>query len=81
MRNLPAFWRTWAHWIDYQTYAFQLLVKNDFAGLTFGCQVIDKVCSCSFTEPSAGTCAITGSGVIAELGYTGSNEVLYAFLM
>ena len=34
-KNLPRFWFAWAHWIDYQTYAFQLLVKNDFQGLVF----------------------------------------------
>ncbi|KAF9520412.1 hypothetical protein BS47DRAFT_1447053 [Hydnum rufescens UP504] len=30
--NLPRFWYYWAHWIDYQTFAFNLLVQNDFEG-------------------------------------------------
>jgi hypothetical protein len=81
MRNLPAFWHSWAHWIDYQTYAFQLLVRNDFTGLVFGCQLVDEVCSCTFAQSDAGSCAVTGSAVVAELGYSGSNDVLYTFLM
>ncbi|CDS00898.1 hypothetical protein, partial [Sporisorium scitamineum] len=29
IRNLPQFWRSWAHWIDYETYAFDLLFGGD----------------------------------------------------
>ncbi|CAJ0746916.1 15613_t:CDS:1, partial [Entrophospora sp. SA101] len=33
---IPKLWK-WAHYIDYQKYAFEAIIKNDFLGLTFDC--------------------------------------------
>ncbi|KAF9519274.1 hypothetical protein BS47DRAFT_85578 [Hydnum rufescens UP504] len=68
--SLPPFWYYWAHWIDYQTFAFSLLVQNDFGGETFTCATLaDGSCHCSV--PSSliprGQCAITGGDVIKSL--------------
>lgn len=48
--SLPRFWYYWAHWIDYETFAFDVLVKNDFTGLIFKCQgiIAEGNCKCSF---------------------------------
>ncbi|KAK0552235.1 hypothetical protein OC846_002986 [Tilletia horrida] len=85
MRNLPAFWKSWAHWIDYETFAFQLLVKSDFKGLVFPCagSLVEKTCQCSFPSSllAAGQCAVSGNDVIDSLGYGGASMVLYAFIL
>lgn len=50
---------------DYQTYSFNLLVKNDFTGRTLACRTIQGVCSCPI--PSSLTpqqCALTGDDVV-----------------
>lgn len=81
VRYLPAFWHAWAHWIDYETYAFQLLVRNDFLGLSFGCATVDGECSCTFAAPDTNSCAVTGAQVVQTLGYSGDSDVLYAFIL
>jgi ABC-type multidrug transport system permease subunit len=59
--SLPRFWYYWAHFINYETYAFALLVRTDFVGLNFPC---DNSCQCSF--PS-NTCAVSGQSVTQAL--------------
>ncbi|CAO1637979.1 unnamed protein product [Sympodiomycopsis kandeliae] len=85
MRNLPHFWYVWAHWIDYQTFAFQLLVRNDFLGIDFSCETSDSgTCVCSFgdvTSTSAQLCQLSGSAVVESLGYQGVSDVLYAWIL
>ncbi|KDN36243.1 P-loop containing nucleoside triphosphate hydrolase protein [Tilletiaria anomala UBC 951] len=85
MRNLPSFWYSWAHWIDYQTFAFQLLVKSDFTGLIFPCEgnIAASSCHCTFSSSliAAGQCAVDGSDVIKSLGYEGASFVFYAFII
>jgi len=68
--NLPRFWYYWAHWIDYQTFAFSLLVQNDLEGETFTCATLpDGTCQCSV--PSSlipkGHCAVSGGDVLKSL--------------
>ncbi|KAF9519008.1 hypothetical protein BS47DRAFT_1337557 [Hydnum rufescens UP504] len=61
--SLPRFWYYWAHWIDYQTFVFSLLVQNDFVGETFTCtHIADGSCHCSVPSSliSKGQCALTG---------------------
>lgn len=85
MRNLPRFWYDWAHWIDYETFAFQLLVKNDFEGLNFTCaKAAADTCACTFASVApndAGQCLLPGSLVVETLGYGGASEVLYGFIL
>jgi hypothetical protein len=68
--SLPRFWFYWAHWIDYETYAFDLLVWNDMHDLTWtsgpGCSGTD--CTPQVT---------TGKQVIDGLGFGGMNVGLY----
>lgn len=51
---------------DYQTFAFELLVRNDVQGLEFQCPIIDGVCSCPFasTIESATNCAVAGNDLL-----------------
>jgi hypothetical protein len=48
-----------------QTFAFELLVRNDFTGMKFSCQVVNGSCQCSY--PSSlipGECAVSGKDVL-----------------
>lgn len=69
--NLPRFWYYWAHWIDYETYAFSMLVQNDFNGLVFSCSGSLQAGDCSCEFPSSliakGTCALRGEDVVEAL--------------
>ncbi|KAK0539385.1 hypothetical protein OC835_001134 [Tilletia horrida] len=85
LRNIPDFWKYSAHYADYQTYAFQLLVKNDLTSLTFGCvgDVAAGTCQCSF--PSSlipqGQCAVTGEDVIKSLHFANLSATESAFIL
>lgn len=85
MRNLPRFWYVWAHWIDYQTFAFQLLARNDFLGVDFSCaRSAAGACACSFGQASIATadvCELSGSAIVEALGYGGVSDVLYAWIL
>lgn len=64
--SLPRFWYYSAHFIDFQTFAFEILVKNDVQGLEFSCPVIAGVCSCPFasTVQTATNCAVSGDDLL-----------------
>jgi len=82
--NLPRFWYYWAHWIDYQTFAFNLLVRNDFKGLQFSCTTLASgACQCSMPSSliSTGKCALSGEDVLRELDINGFSVGLYAGIM
>lgn len=50
---------------DYQTYSFNLLVKNDFAGQILDCPIIDGICSCPIPSSLTPTqCALSGEDVV-----------------
>ena len=34
-KNIPIFWYCWAYWVDFQKYAYQLLINSDFSNLVF----------------------------------------------
>jgi hypothetical protein len=56
-----------AHWIDYQTYAFNILTKNDLTGLEFDCQQLaDGTCHCAYPSSlqAAGECKLKGEDVL-----------------
>lgn len=82
--NLPRFWYYWAHFIDYQTYAFDLLVFNDFHGITLGCATLaDGSCFCDYPSSlvSAGECALAGDDVLQSLGIRGISFKLYLAIL
>jgi hypothetical protein len=83
--NLPRFWYYWAHWIDYETFAFDLLVKNDLRGLTFACQgsIAAGDCNCSFPSSliSKGMCAVSGEDVLEALQINSFSVGLYASIL
>ncbi|SPO34941.1 related to ATP-binding cassette protein (ABC) transporter [Pseudozyma flocculosa] len=86
VRTLPSFWKYWAHFIDYETFAFQLLVKNDFTGLVFKCSgsLADNTCLCSQPSTLVQTgqaCALRGEEVVRSLGFDGISTTLYAFIL
>ncbi len=60
-----------AHWIDYQTYAFNILAKNDLSGLTFDCaELADGSCHCNYPSSlqAAGECKVAGEDVLKVRG-------------
>lgn len=83
--NLPRFWYYWAHWIDYETYAFDVLVKNDFKGLIFNCagSVAEGNCNCSYPSSliKEGICAVKGEDVLEALDLGGISTGLYAGIL
>jgi len=82
--NLPRFWYYWAHFIDYQTYAFDLLVQNDFRGITLACSTMaDGSCFCDYPSSlvSKGQCALAGDDVLQSLGINGVSFKLYAAIL
>ncbi|VDC00690.1 unnamed protein product [Peniophora sp. CBMAI 1063] len=83
--NLPRFWYYWAHFIDYQTYAFDLLVYNDLRGLTFACtgRVDDGTCFCEYPSSllAQGQCALAGDDVLQYLDVSGIDFALYTCIL
>lgn len=82
--NLPRFWYYWAHFIDFQTYAFDLLTYNDFHGLVLACQTLpDNSCFCDYPSSlvAQGQCALAGDDVLQALGIGGVSFGLYATIL
>ncbi|KAL5524718.1 hypothetical protein ACEPAF_9863 [Sanghuangporus sanghuang] len=82
--NLPRFWYYWAHWIDYQTYAFNLLVFNDFHGIMLTCaEQNDGSCFCDYPSSlvAQGQCAIAGDDVLEALDIREISFDLYAAIL
>ncbi|KAK4051096.1 hypothetical protein OIO90_004837 [Microbotryomycetes sp. JL221] len=79
--QMPKFWKSWAHWIDYETWSFNLLVENEFLGVNFPCQTIQNECACQFAPVSnleslgqtLQTCAVAGKDVLQVLGIGGTS--------
>ncbi|KAI9349859.1 P-loop containing nucleoside triphosphate hydrolase protein [Zopfochytrium polystomum] len=68
--SLPRFWRYSFHYADYQKYAFELLVNNDFDGIVFDCgRFEDGSCrQCSYPSSAPeGSCLLYGEDVLAYL--------------
>ncbi|GAA6021383.1 hypothetical protein JCM8202_003594 [Rhodotorula sphaerocarpa] len=82
--SLPDFWRYSFHYMDYQTYAFDLLVRNDFVGQILPCPVQpDGTCLCPIPSSlvSQGTCAVTGNDVLQDLDIAGISDGLYVGIL
>ncbi|BGP05738.1 hypothetical protein JCM10049v2_001551 [Rhodotorula toruloides] len=81
--SLPKFWYYWAHFIDYETFAFELLVRNDFVGRILTCpKGPDGSCLCPIPSSlTPGQCAVSGEDVIQNLGYGGVSDGLYVGIL
>lgn len=62
--NLPRFWYYWAHFINYETYAFALLVRTDFNNLQFKCIIPGQ---CAFPSSTNNPDIVNGDDVIKFL--------------
>ncbi|KAI9326268.1 P-loop containing nucleoside triphosphate hydrolase protein [Zopfochytrium polystomum] len=68
--SLPRFWRYSFHYMDYQKYAFELLVNNDFSNLVFDCgrDAAGNCLQCSYPSSApANSCQMYGEDVLAYL--------------
>ncbi|CAG8596605.1 3958_t:CDS:2, partial [Racocetra fulgida] len=58
----------WAHYIDYQKWAFEAIIKNDFVGLTFDCdKIADKPpheYDCKYGDLTGNNSTFTGQDVL-----------------
>jgi ABC-type multidrug transport system ATPase subunit len=62
----------WGHYIDYQKYSFEAIIKNDFVGLTFDCDPDPSgltKCRCTYGVNSTDTCKFSGQDVLDYYGY------------
>ncbi|GAA5911516.1 hypothetical protein JCM5296_000914 [Sporobolomyces johnsonii] len=82
--SLPRFWYYTFHFIDFQTFAFELLVRNDFTGLVFDCPTVAGACACpmaSSLTATTGQCALAGKDVLEDLGIDGVSDGLYVGIL
>lgn len=68
---LNVFWKYVFHYIDYQSYVFQGMMVNEFAGRTYSC---GDGCHCSYDTELAPQCKIAGTGVLQSFGYSLGKE-------
>ncbi len=69
-KNIPEFWRLSFHQVDFQKYAYELLLDNEMRGLIFSCDEVQGGCACAI-PPSNGTaaCEFTGEDVLSYYDY------------
>ncbi|BGP16998.1 hypothetical protein JCM10213v2_005007 [Rhodosporidiobolus nylandii] len=80
--SLPRFWYYTFHFIDFQKYAFELLVRNDFEGQTMPCPVVDGSCLCPIASSLVpAQCAISGGDVLKNLEVSGVHDGLWVALL
>ncbi|KAJ3316122.1 hypothetical protein HDU76_002067, partial [Blyttiomyces sp. JEL0837] len=75
--SLPRFWYYSFHFMDYQTYAFELLANNDLTGVNFTCgsnPTVPNGCQCAYPSSTPETCTVSGSDV---LNYLQINNISY----
>ena len=86
---LNKFWGTWARAIDYQSYVFQGMMLNEFAGRKFECRTIYGDCtSCMYAPENQGAplaqgqCPIIdGSSVLHSYQYDYNNSSLWVGIL
>ncbi|KAI8893947.1 P-loop containing nucleoside triphosphate hydrolase protein [Globomyces pollinis-pini] len=71
--NLPKFWYYTFHQVDFQKYAFELLLKNEFMGLILTCDSVDDMCGCMFPRNDTSKCELTGEDVLKHFDYDSIN--------
>ena len=73
--NLNPFWRYVFHFIDYQSYVFQGMMVNEFAGRNYTCPTTNTPtgCTCMYDTELSDLCLIDGKGVLSTYGYNTGN--------
>lgn len=88
-RSLPRFWYYSFHFMDFQTFAFNILVKNDLVGEVFKCNsatLPNGDCSCVYpasakTMELFGQCRVSGQDVVDYLEFGGIDVAGYAGIL
>ncbi|KAM9930347.1 hypothetical protein OXX59_000562 [Metschnikowia pulcherrima] len=75
---LNDFWYYTFYWIDYQRYAFQGMMFNQFENTIYKC---GAGCQCMYASDLADQCLIDGAAVLKTLGYRSVNHGLWVGLM
>ena len=71
---LNVFWKYTFYQIDYQRYAFSILVRNQFIGSVFEC---GADCQCMFSTSLVHQCQIDGGEVVEQLGFLTKNQLSF----
>ncbi|KAG9293835.1 hypothetical protein G9A89_019173 [Geosiphon pyriformis] len=76
--NIPQGWK-WAHYICYQKYAFEAMIENDIANLTFNCEKLPESYgnnrySCNYGNKDGFASTFTGRQVLDESGYSETKQ-------
>ncbi|EJT48418.1 hypothetical protein A1Q1_02550 [Trichosporon asahii var. asahii CBS 2479] len=88
-RSLPRFWYYSFHFMDFQTFAFDILVKNDLVGEVFKCNsafIPSGDCNCVYPASATslelyGQCRVSGQDVIDYLEFGGISVGGYAGIL
>lgn len=88
-RSLPRFWYYSFHFMDFQTFAFDILVKNDLVGEVFKCNsafLPSGDCNCVYPASAKtielyGQCRVSGQDVIDYLEFGGISVGGYAGIL
>ncbi|OBA22637.1 P-loop containing nucleoside triphosphate hydrolase protein [Metschnikowia bicuspidata var. bicuspidata NRRL YB-4993] len=75
---LNVFWYYTFYWIDYQRYAFQGMMFNQFKDTIFRCA---SGCQCMYSSSLEDQCLIKGAAVLEALGYGSADHGLWVGLM
>lgn len=75
---LNKFWYYTFYWIDYQRYAFEGMMFNQFKESVFLC---GKRCHCMYTSELESQCKIAGTAVLKAVGYGRRNDGLWVGIM
>jgi hypothetical protein len=75
--DIPPGWRYTFHYIDFQKYTFEALLRNEMTGLTFTCApnpLSPSGCACLVPSASAARCTFSGEDVLT---YYEHNDVKF----
>jgi hypothetical protein len=72
--DIPAFWRYTFHYIDFQKYAFEAMLKNEMTDITFNCAQGPTGCACMVPGANLTSCTFTGNDV---MNYYEHSDVKY----
>ncbi|KAJ3343119.1 hypothetical protein HDU93_009669 [Gonapodya sp. JEL0774] len=84
IRNLPAFWHYSFHYMDFQTYSFQLLMNTDLRDTLWNCpKNPNGDCQCFYYNKmqDAGICQFTGDDALKSLGIYDINYTAWIFIL
>ncbi|SGZ56957.1 CIC11C00000004744 [Sungouiella intermedia] len=75
---LNKFWYYTFYWVDYQRYAFQGMMFNQFEKAVFAC---GEGCHCMYTSDLESQCKISGPAVLKAVGYGNRDDGLWVGIM